>query len=255
MPVRTVYRFYAELCGYSPKIWRRFQCDGSVTMAYFGYILMTMFEMQAGHYFAFDVPHAENFDRQMAKRIPDYEPMKNEYDDDGDAWRIELPAGDKFDFGAAFPDLPEAREPEILDAAAERLHNILPEAGDRALFTYDLGDGWEVGLRVDEILRKCEIPASDLPKALAGEGRGIIENCGGPDGLKKIAAALKRKRGPQYQNFCELLGTDAPDLAAFDIDDMNFRLKKVPTIYRKIYEDNRPPSRQAAAILERRYKK
>lgn len=157
-----VYRFYAELCGYSPKIWRRFQCDGSVMMAYFGYIMMAMFEMQASHYFAFNVPHITNFDRQMAKRIPDFEPMKNAYDDGG-IWRIELPVEDKFDFSAAFPDLPEVKEPKILD----------------------LGNGWEVGLRVYEILRKSEIPTSDLPKVLAGEGRRIIENCGGTDGLKK----------------------------------------------------------------------
>lgn len=71
-------------------------------MAYFGYILMAMFEMQASHYFTFDVPHITNFDRQMAKRIPDFEPMKNAYDDGG-VWRIELSAGDKFDFGADFP--------------------------------------------------------------------------------------------------------------------------------------------------------
>ena len=47
---------------------------------------------------------------------------------------------------------------------------------------------------------------------------------------------------------------DALDLTAFDIDDINFRLKKVPTIYRKIYEDNRPPSREVMKILERKSK-
>lgn len=77
MATRTVYRFYAELNDYSPKIWRRFQCDGSVTVAYFGYILMTMFEMKASHYFALDVPHAEHFDRDMAKRVPNYDQMKD----------------------------------------------------------------------------------------------------------------------------------------------------------------------------------
>ena len=252
MAARTVYRIYAELCGYSPKIWRRFQCDGSVTMARFGYILMTMFEMQASHHFAFDVPHAENFDRDMAKKIPNYEPLKDEYDA-GETWHIELPAKDGFDFGAAFPSLPEVKEPEKLDASTERLHKILPAAGDRAPFTYDFGDEWQIELRIEEILRKSEIPASDLPKALAGEGYGIIEDCGGTDGLKKIAAAFKRKRGPQYRDLCEWLGTDALDLTAFDIDDMNFRLKKVPTIYRKIYENDQPPSREAMKILTREY--
>lgn len=126
-----------------------------------------------------------------------------------------MPAEEDFDFGAAFPNLPETKEPEKLDTSKERLHNILPAEGDIALFTYDFGDGLEIELRVEEILRKSEILASDLPKALEGEGFGIIENCGGPDGLKKIAAAFKRKRGPQYQNLCEWIGTDTLDLSAF----------------------------------------
>ena len=139
MATRTVYRFYAELNYYSPKIWRRFQCDGSVTMACFSYILMTVFEMNASHYLAFDVPHAEHFDRDMAKRVPNYDQMKDKYNE-SDTWRIEPPAEEDFDFGAAFPNLPEIKEPEKLDASKERLHNILPAEGDIALFTYDFGD-------------------------------------------------------------------------------------------------------------------
>lgn len=96
-----------------------------------------------------------------------------------------MPAEEDFDFSAVFPNLPETKEPEKLDASKERLHNILPAEGDIALFTYDFGDGLEIELLVEEILRKSEILASDLPKALEGEGFGIIENCGGPDGLKK----------------------------------------------------------------------
>lgn len=154
-------------------------------MAYFGYILMTMFEMNASHYYlAFNVPHADNFDRDMAKRVPNYDKMKDAYNE-SDTWRIELPAEEDFDFGAAFPNLPETKEPEKLDTSKERLHNILPAEGDIALFTYDFGDEWEIELCVEEIFRKSEPPASALPKALEGEGFGIIENGGGPDGLKK----------------------------------------------------------------------
>lgn len=58
---------------------------------------------------------------------------------------------------------------------------------------------------------------------------------------QKIAASFKRKRGPQYQNLCKWIGTNTLDLTIFDIDDINSSLKKVPTIYRKIYEYKQPP--------------
>lgn len=44
-------------------------------------------------------------------------------------------------------------------------------------------------------------------------------------------------------------------MSVFDIDDMNYRLNKIPAIYRKIYENKRQPSRQAIRILEREYLK
>jgi len=38
-----------------------------------------------------------------------------------------------------------------------------------------------------------------LPRVLEGEGYGIIEDCGGPDILKEIAKAFKKKKGSQYK--------------------------------------------------------
>ena len=51
MAVHQIYRFYAELKDYTPKIWRRFEVIGTKTIAEFGYTIMTMFEMQASHLF------------------------------------------------------------------------------------------------------------------------------------------------------------------------------------------------------------
>jgi hypothetical protein len=47
MASQPIYQFYAELDDYSPKIWRRFQVMNNITMARLGYIVMTIFEMQA----------------------------------------------------------------------------------------------------------------------------------------------------------------------------------------------------------------
>ncbi|MDR1528970.1 MAG: plasmid pRiA4b ORF-3 family protein [Burkholderiales bacterium] len=54
MAQHCVYRFYAELKDYQPKIWRRFEINGEKTVAELGYALMLMFEMQASHLFCFN---------------------------------------------------------------------------------------------------------------------------------------------------------------------------------------------------------
>ena len=60
MASQPIYQFYAELKDYEPKMWRRFQVPGNITMARLGYILMTMYEMRANHLFCLTVPVCEN---------------------------------------------------------------------------------------------------------------------------------------------------------------------------------------------------
>lgn len=62
---QPIYQFYAELIDYTPKIWRRFQVFGNITMARLGYIVMTLYEMQAEHLFQMVYPMQENFEREM----------------------------------------------------------------------------------------------------------------------------------------------------------------------------------------------
>lgn len=69
MAIHPIYRFYAELEDYTPKIWRRFEVNGSKTIVEFGYILMTMFEMQACHLFCFTYDLIERKYKKMIVRI------------------------------------------------------------------------------------------------------------------------------------------------------------------------------------------
>ena len=68
MASKEIYQLYAELKDYSPKIWRRFEVVSNITIARLGYILMTLFEMQASHLFSFDVPFSENYRIRMAEK-------------------------------------------------------------------------------------------------------------------------------------------------------------------------------------------
>ena len=60
MASQSIYQFYAELRGYKPKIWRRFQVMQNITLARLAYIIMTLFEMKASHLFLIDVPYRKN---------------------------------------------------------------------------------------------------------------------------------------------------------------------------------------------------
>ncbi|MGV8084518.1 MAG: plasmid pRiA4b ORF-3 family protein [Coriobacteriia bacterium] len=249
MASHPIYQFYAELADYEPKMWRRFQVMNTVTMVRLGYIIMTMFEMQASNLFCFDVPVAENFRKCVGEHI--------ENDVNGKVidlfaerpelvWlRIELPGED---------DAPEF-EGRTLNAAETKVKNVLTEETEEMTFFYDFGDGWEIHLILERIFEDKELPGKELPRVLDGSGYGIIEDCGGPGGLEDIAKAFKKKKGSQYLQYREWLGVDDLDLSTFDIDDMSFRLKKVPRIYADAYEYGLEPTRQSMDLLMRKYKK
>ena len=74
-------------------------------------------------------------------------------------------------------------------------------------------------------------------------------------GLEELAEAFKEKKGDSYEQFRDWLETDDFDIKAFDIDDINFRLKKLPSIYAKIYEHRAYPTEKDIDLIERIYKK
>ena len=241
---QPIYQFYSELNDYEPKMWRRFQVFGNITMARLGYILMTMYEMQAEHLFQLVYPLQENFEREMKSRqIFEEVPLLSHQ-----VWRFEVDDGENF-----FPE--EAPEGERLSDAAERtVRQVLGYSiGNHLSMEYDFGDGWEVSLKLEDIIEDQELPGREIPRVLAGEGYGIIEDCGGPSGLEQIVQAFQKKTGDEYEQFREWLGRDDLDLSVFDLDDMNFRLKKIPRIYRDLYELGYVPTRQSLDLLQRKY--
>lgn len=224
MATQPIYQFYSELADYAPKIWRRFQVPRNITMAKLGYIVMTMYEMQASHLFCLE--------------LPVYNGLRTRY---------ELPS-EEDDFG------PEDGV-RVRDASDAILGRQLGDAGTKLVMQYDCGDGWEVALTLEDVLYDENLPGRELPRVLKGAGYGIIEDCGGPGGLESIALAFKQKFGQDYEIYREWLGRDELDLSAFDQDDINFRLKKVPRIYRDVYEYDFAPTDQSIKLLERGYLK
>lgn len=241
---QLIYQFYSELSDFRPKIWRRFQVLGNASMARLGYIVMTMYEMQAEHLFDIIYPLQENFERRIKdKGILIDTPIFSD-----EVWRFTLDVDENFS-----PE--EAREGEWLSNAAEysirRVFGGTP--GMQLLMEYDFGDDWGVKLTLEAVIEDKELPGRELPRVLEGEGYGIIEDCGGPGGLERIAKAYQKKSGKEYHDLRAWLGQDNLDLTTFDLADMNFRLKKIPRIYRDLYEFGLAPTRQSLNLLERKY--
>jgi hypothetical protein len=243
MATQPIYQFYSCLKDYQPVIWRRFQVAGNVSLARLGYILMTMYEMQASHLFCIDYFLKED--------LLDYLREKNLPTED---MRWNRPEVIHYEV-LTEESLPDTETERTMDATAMTLRRLSNTPGLRLCMQYDYGDGWEVELRLEQVFQDDALPGKLLPRVLEGEGFGIIEDCGGVSGLERLAKAFQKKKGREYTEYSEWLGVKELDLSAFDIDDMNYRLKKVPRIYRDAYELGLQPTKQSLALLERKYLK
>lgn len=243
MASQPIYQIYAELSDYEPKMWRRFQVMQNISIARLGYILMTLFEMQASHLSCVEVPQRANYIRYWEKF--GHSTTEQQVSFIRSVVRYEVIN----EWSAEFVDV------QSMDACSSKLYKVLENEGDRASMQYDYGDGWEITLTVEKIFQDAELPGKELPRVLEGEGYGIIEDCGGTGGLEDIAKAFKKGSGEMYDTYSQWLGVEKLDLDSFDLPDMNFRLKKVPRIYSDAYELNRQPSEHSMRILTREYLK
>ncbi|MGI6783037.1 MAG: plasmid pRiA4b ORF-3 family protein [Aminivibrio sp.] len=227
MASHPIYQFYAELSDFKPKIWRRFQVSNHITPARLCYIIQVLFEMEACHLMALEAP------LELENVFLRFEIMDEYYEDFLD------------------PD----RDVRVFDATGGNLRQIGLKVGSRLNFNYDFGDDWWVMLTLEKILIDKDLPARELPRVLEGAGHGIVEDCGGPGGLANLAKAFRKKKGADYELYSSWLGIEDFDINSFDLDDMNFRLKKIPRIYKQSYEDHLTPTKRSYDLIGRKYLK
>lgn len=247
MASKPIYQIYAELQDYEPKIWRKFQVLNDITMARLAYILMTLFEMQGSHLYLFEVDELNNF---IINHLEHYNKYMKDYDND-EFFKIGQ-YGCIFEDDDIIPRL-DKRYRELKDAKDVKLKWILDKVNERMEFQYDFGDNWRFNVILEKIFQDNNINGKDLPRVIEGEGFGIIEDCGGTGGLKEIRNAFTLKKGDEYENYSNWLGKEEIDLEKCDLDDLNFRLKKLPRIFRDSYEYGLEPTERAIKILERDY--
>lgn len=248
MASKPIYQIYAELQDYEPKIWRRFQVMNDITVARLAYILMTLFEMQGSHLYKFEVDELDNY---ITNHLEHYNKYFKDYDDTEKFFGIGQ-YGCIFEDEDLIPHL-DKRYKELKNAKDIKLKHIIDEENEKMEFQYDFGDNWCFNIVLEKIFEDESISGRDLPRVIEGEGFGIIEDCGGTGGLEDIREAFKTKKGEDYEMYSNWLGTDKLDLSKCDLDDLNFRLKKLPRIFRDSYEYGLEPTERSIKILERDY--
>lgn len=246
MASQPLYQLYLKLEDYKPKIWRRIQIMNNIKFSRLGYIIMTLFEMQASHLYEFEIDILENLKRKNNSLIESF----SNFDDDFKKMRFGIPDEDNiYDFNNR-----EGYE-RLRDATEVYVKHYFCYENDEMIFKYDFGDNWIIKVKLEKIFEDKKTEGKEFPRVIDGQGYGIIENCGGTGGLEEIRKAYSLKKGNEYKNYSEWLGVKEFDLDIFDIDDMNFRLKKVPRIYADCYEYELEPTRQSMKILQRDYLK
>ena len=248
MASKPIYQIYAELQDYKPKIWRRFQVMNDITIARLAYILMTLFEMQGSHLYKFEVDELYNF---IINNLEYYNKHIEDFKDD-DLFKIGQ-YGCIFEDDDIIPRL-DKRYRELEDAKNVKLKWVLDKENQKMEFQYDFGDNWRFNVVLERIFQNENISGKELPKVIEGEGFGIIEDCGGTMGLEDIKKAFEIKKGEDYEMYSNWLGKDELDLEKCDLEDLNFRLKKLPRIFKDSYEYGLEPTERSIKILERDYK-
>mgnify|MGYP001188776843 CR=1 FL=1 len=236
-----------ELRDSKPHIWRRVQVDRNMTVAEFCYIVLVLFEMQASHLLKVTVPvgqmQVEKFKKLSGDTYDEKKFLKEHPQLPTIRYRYELL--DMID------DFPRRENDIVFNITKEKLNHAISEVGERMELWYDFGDDWFVDIELMNIVETEE--ESIYPLVLDGKGFGIIEDCGGSWGLNDIVKAFKAKKGNLYIDIRDWLGVDDFDFSRFDISEMNQRLKVIPQIYKRSYEERKAPTKEEIDFIDRKY--
>lgn len=217
MAAQPIDTFYCKLQDVTPEVWRLVQVPQNRTVAQLAYIVMVLFEMQAGHL----------FDVQVWDDLEDLSYQ--------DHYTVPLDLDDE----------------DPMDARYFKLKDIFHSNIGKATLNYDFGDSWHVSIVLVDVTTDPQLNARALPRVLGGAGFGIIEDIGGPEALmafdRDFAAGTVSKEQRDW------LGLEKFDLASFDQAEMNQRVKKIPRAYKQVYESEKELSVAMTHYIERRH--
>ncbi len=99
-----------------------------------------------------------------------------------------------------------------------RVSQLLKEKGDKLLYEYDFGDGWQHDVVLEKILPFKQ--GQTLPVCLAGERACPLEDIGGIPGYEMCLHALANSDDPTYEAYLEFTVEDF-DADYFSVECVN----------------------------------
>ena len=109
----------------------------------------------------------------------------------------------------------------VVNAKRVMLQDIALRKGARFIYTYDMGDGWEHEIRVEEI---HEGPPEQV-RCLGGARSCPPEDCGGPHGYEELLEILFDPKHSEYQERRDWLG-EGFDPERFNVELVNRGFKR-----------------------------
>lgn len=181
-----VYQFKITLQGSSPLVWRQFDVPDDVSLAELHEVIQIVMGWEDAHL------------HQFATKTERYAP-RSPYDDSG------------------FDD-------ESIDEGTVKIKEVVGRKGARLQYEYDLGDGWEHLLQLEEV--KQPEPKVTYPVCLKGKGACPPEDCGGVWGYEHLLEVIADPEHEEHEELLEWLGEDF-DAEEFDLEGVNSVLKSL----------------------------
>lgn len=185
----TLIRIRVDLDGSTPRIWRRLEVRGDLSMAEFHDVLQCAM--------GWTDSHLHRFWLGPTKRIWQGPHLVNALDED--------------EFGD---------DPGVAAEEDVRVDQLLRAPKDRLFYTYDFGDGWHHTITVEQVRPATDDDPSAI--CLTGKNACPLEDCGGIPGHEEILELLTTS--PDRSNWPEHLASWVPpqwDPRAFDVEETN----------------------------------
>src|SRR5215218_7488080 len=113
---------------------------------------------------------------------------------------------------------------DVLDESETRLDAILRRPKDAIIYEYDFGDGWEHRVALEKVVAPSEDPKRSV-ECTGGKRAAPPDDCGGVGGYEELVAAVNDENHERHEELLDWLGGEF-DPEAFDVDEVNKRLKK-----------------------------
>jgi hypothetical protein len=181
-----VHQFKVTLKGIEPKVWRRIVVPAGYSFWDLHVAIQDSMGWLDYHLHAFRLRNPET----------------------GETDQIGIPDDDAFEDDE--PVLPGWEIPMV---------EYFRQSGDRAEYEYDLGDGWEHEVVLEEI--SARVPGAKYPICLDGAGARPPEDCGGVPGYEEMLKVLGDPTHEEHESTLRWVGGHY-DPAAFDPKKVHF---------------------------------